>query len=156
MYDSTVITAPLLRRMIAGIIDTALCALLYCIFAFSFRLFPFIEYPKQRWNLFDYIIDIVNQNFWSIFSAFIFFLIIFFVYGLLSDLFLGRTPGHTLTRSRLINTRGEEPTFLQLFLRNFFRTLEFFTVLAGFFVMAVLYSRRTLHDLLSNTIIVKR
>lgn len=150
----TLRTAGLLRRGAAALIDALWLGGVFALLAFSFRLFPFIDLPEARWNAFDTAVDVVNTHLPDIAAAGVLLLALVLLGTFGTEAALERTPGHAIVGLRLIDTRGRTPALARLALRACGRTLEIPLLGLGWALGFVLPSRRTLHDLLSGTLVV--
>jgi len=150
----TLRTAGLFRRGVAATVDALWMGGVFALLAFSFRVFPFIDLPDPPWNAFDSAVDILNEHLSDIAAAAVLLLVIVLIGTFAAEATLGRTPGHALAGTRLVDTRGRSPSLLRLGLRALGRTLELPLLGMGWALGFVLPSRRTLHDLVSGTLVV--
>jgi uncharacterized RDD family membrane protein YckC len=150
--------AGLPRRAVAGGIDAGVVAAGITLFAFSFKTFPFtpdLFETLPPWNGFDIAVDLVNEQLLDIAALLILFLAGVFLLGFLSEAFWGSSAGRLLTGTRLVDTHGRTPSIPRLFLRNLGRVAEIPLLGIGLLMAYLLPSRRTLHDLLSGTLVVR-
>ena len=151
--------AGLPRRLIAGLIDAGLVIAGIAVFTFSFKTFPFtpgLFEGASALNSFDVAIDLVNAHVKDIAALLVPFLGGLFLIGFLSEAFWGTSLGRVLTGTRLVDTQGRTPSMPRLFLRNLGRSSEVLLLGLGLLVAWVLPSRRSLHDLLSATLVVRK
>ncbi len=151
--------AGLPRRFLAGVVDAALVLAGIALFAFSFKTFPFSpegfeELPS--WNSFDLAVDLLNAHLPDIVALLVPFLAGLFLLGFLSESFWGTSLGLVVVGLRLVDTQGRSPSMPRLFLRNLGRVLEVLLLGIGMLLAWVFPSRRSLHDLLSGTLVVRR
>lgn len=80
-----------------------------------------------------------------------FFLFSFFVYYLLSEYFFKKTIGKLITRTSVVNIDGNVPSLIQILIRTIVRLLFIFDMM----LLVLKKQPERLHDLWSNTIVVK-
>lgn len=76
----------------------------------------------------------------------IYYFLLYFAYYFLFEFFLGKTPGKFLTKTMVVNTKGEKPVIRELILRSLCRLIPFdsFSFLFG----------SGLHDSFTNTTVI--
>lgn len=79
--------------------------------------------------------------------AVLIYFLVRFCYYFCFEFYLGRTLGKFQTQTKVVTINGEKPTILQLIKRNISR---FFSLISG-----VSDKERAIHDILSNTFVVK-
>lgn len=75
-----------------------------------------------------------------------------FIYYFIFELFLGKTPGKLLSKTRVVNLEGDKPEIKELVIRSAVRLLDIFYI----FSFVILMPRHIggLHDLLSKTRVI--
>lgn len=147
------------RRVLAGLIDALIVIVGIAVFTYSFKTFPFAPGLLEElpvWNGFDVAIDLVNAHLEDIAALLVAFVAGLFLIGFLSEAFWGSSLGRVATGTRLVDTQGRTPSMPRLFLRNLWRSAGVLLLGLGLLLAWVLPSRRSLHDLLSATLVVRR
>ncbi len=116
-------------RALNGIVDTLI------IFLLSLLAF-------QGWKFYVFYYHIMYLPFYYFFWS------ILFIYYLLFESVFSRTPGKWLSVSKVVNTKGNKPFFLQILLRSFIRII----IMDAFFIP---FLDKPLHDYLSRTEVVE-
>lgn len=119
-------------RLINFIVDTVVWLILFFSIAYIFDLY-FVRFSSY-WLNYVYSISLG--------------LILYFAYYLLLEFYFHRTLGKFLTRTKVVNRDGAEPTFLAILKR----TLSRLILIDVFYY---LFSKSGLHDRLSATIVIK-
>jgi len=145
--------AGLFLRGLAFLADAALAAALFSAFTWALRAFPFVDFGPRRWNWFDYLVDQANLYAVELAWSLGLFCAALFLVGFVSEALLGRSPGRLLTGTRVLTREGQAPAAWRLVARHLGRTLEVPLLGLGALLAFVLPSRRTLHDLLSGTLV---
>ncbi len=73
----------------------------------------------------------------------------FILYYVFFEVKYQKTPGKMLTKTKVVNMKGEKPTFTDIFVRTLLR------LITPFDVVSFLFSKNGLHDRLSNTKVIK-
>ncbi len=116
-------------RVLNFLIDTAL------IFGLSFAAY-------KGWSFYVFYYE------WSYIPFYTFFWLILFIYYMFFESVFKRTPGKWLSMSRVVNKKGEKPSFIQIFIRSIVRL----TIIDCFFIPLF---DDTLHDYMSKTTVVE-
>lgn len=66
------------------------------------------------------------------------------------------TPGKILVGIKVVDKYGNKPTFLRAFARNFGKLISGLIIYIGFFLVLVSDRRQALHDMISNTYVIKK
>jgi uncharacterized RDD family membrane protein YckC len=77
----------------------------------------------------------------------IYFFVLYFGYHFLFELFLGKTPGKFITKTKVTDINGEQPTTKTLFIRNLCRLIPFDN-------LSFLFGNRGWHDSISETQVI--
>jgi len=122
-------------RTINFVVDTIIISLLTALVyrAWEFRAYYYHEY------------FLVSDNFYALW---LFFALTLFIYYIFFESIFGRTPGKWLSFSKVVNKKGNKPSFFQVVLRSVVRL----TVIDCFFIP---FLDKTLHDYLSKTNVVE-
>lgn len=119
-------------RLINYIIDTVVWLILYFSIAYIFDLY-FVRFSSY---LVNYVYSISLG------------LILYLAYYSVLEFYFHGTLGKLLTRTKVVNRDGDEITFLTIFKRTVSRLIPID-------IFYYLFSKRGLHDRLSNTLIIK-
>ncbi|WP_053991605.1 RDD family protein [Mangrovimonas sp. TPBH4] len=119
-------------RLVNFIVDSLVWLILYFSVAYILDLY-FVRFNSY---LINYIYSISLG------------LMLFLVYYSVLEFFLHRTLGKFLTRTKVVSNLGEEITFSMIFKRSIARFIPID-------VFYYLFSKKGLHDRLSNTLVVK-
>jgi uncharacterized RDD family membrane protein YckC len=147
--------AGLVLRGVAFLVDALLAAALHLSFAWALRAFPFVELGPRRWNWFDYLVDQANLYALELAWSLGLFCAALFLVGFLCEALVGRSPGRWLTRTRVVARDGGPAGVGRLLARHLGRALEVPLLGLGAWLAFVLPSRRSLHDLLSGTLVAR-
>ena len=143
----------LLRRGAAAALDLSLAGALFGALAFAMRWFPFVDFGPKRWNAFDYAVDELNAHLVGIALSLALFLLVALFVNLVCEVLWGAGVGRLMLGSTVLDTRGRPAGVGRLVVRNLLRVLEVPLFGLGVWLALVLPSKRTLHDVLSGTVV---
>ena len=122
-----------LTRLVNFIIDSIIWLIIYLATAYFFDVY-FVRFNS-------YVSNYVYSSSLAI--------ITFLAYYVLFEFYFQRTLGKFLSGTKVIDTTGNKPTFLTILKRSISRLIPVD-------IFFYLFSKRGLHDRLSNTIVVKK
>ncbi|QMW06043.1 RDD family protein [Spirosoma foliorum] len=123
-----------LKRLANLLLDT----LFFYIIVFTIGGVVILIYPEMSDSL-----ESVNPLLDRLIST-----LLFSIYCIVFESWLGRTPGKLITKTKVVNSQGEKPDFNTLVVRNFARVIPF---------DAFTFLRETpigLHDRLAHTMVI--
>lgn len=94
-------------------------------------------------NFYQYYWKFSGIAFWQIFSA------VLVVYYIIGEGLIGTTLGKKASISKVVNSKGQKPSFLQVVVRSVVRLFPLDFIFIPF-------TDRTLHDIASKTFVIER
>jgi len=117
------------RRFIAFNIDY------FLIFCFSFLISSILEFPELI-------------KYWI-------FIFLFYAYFIILENLTSQTLGKMIMKIRVINEKGENPSFITSLIRNISKTISALPLLYGFIQILAPHVKQTIHDGIAKCYVVK-
>lgn len=143
------------RRLLAALIDTALVFGVAWILGKVGGSILGIDLPDSRIRGIDYWLDIFFAKEPGFIAFIVLWLAIAFVYLAVFHIVWSRTPGMRAVKCRVIDQYGANLTVQPALIRALCYGVSLASFLAGFFWILIDGKRRSFHDILSQTHVVR-
>ena len=151
-----VYVSPFWQRTLAFVIDLIPLVLLAVVSATGLGFLDPDRIPVDpRWGLLDQVADVFHDQGPGLIRSLLVGMGIAWAYGWLTEWLFQGTPGNKIVGTRVIDQYGERPGPGRLFLRNGAKMLSFLGLGLGGIWAAFDGERRTLHDRLSGTYVIR-
>lgn len=148
--------APFWRRTLALFIDGIPLLTLWLLLMLVTGLADTRELPESRWNTFDMLVDLINQQPFFFLPPALLLIALVLVYYTVTELILGVSVGKRLLNLTMVDAHGRRPLPLMIVIRNLMRMVSLLLLGWGYLWAAFDTERRTLHDWVSGIWVVKR